>query len=189
MFYGCETNPMNQPIEEKWKETFSKKFGITSEKQEIPPKTFEMYGEIESFIERYAERLPANLRTDALAFNQAELYYYTGRIEAAQTLLNQVSYSDLNYYLGARVLLAKLYYEADSIKSLLSLLAAFTIFLKRNRQISGALKQTYLNFCELLFQIIRRKPEQMEALREKVQAVQLLTDRGWLLEVLEKKIN
>ena len=56
MFYGCETNPMNQPIEEKWKETFSKKFGITSEKQEIPPKTFEMYGEIESFIENLLEQ-------------------------------------------------------------------------------------------------------------------------------------
>lgn len=173
--------------------------GVLLEGKEISPWTFtnvvklslrlQKFEEIESFIERYAERLPANLRTDALAFNQAELYYYTGRIEAAQTLLNQVSYSDLNYYLGARVLLAKLYYEADSIKPLLSLLAAFTIFLKRNRQISGALKQTYLNFCELLFQIIRRKPEQMEALREKVQAVQLLTDRGWLLEVLEKKIN
>ena len=26
MFYGCETNPMNQPIEEKWKEEFEKRF-------------------------------------------------------------------------------------------------------------------------------------------------------------------
>jgi len=23
MFYGCETNPMNQPIEEKWKESLN----------------------------------------------------------------------------------------------------------------------------------------------------------------------
>ena len=149
----------------------------------------QQFAEIELFIERYAERLPSELRADALAFNRAELYYYTGRIDEAQSLLNQVSYSDLNYYLGARVLLAKLYYESGASKSLLSLLAAFTIFLKRNRQISSALKQTYLNFCELLFQLIRRKPEQMEALREKVQAVQLLTDRGWLLEMLRKKVE
>ena len=26
MFYGCETNPMNQPIEEKWKEDFDSRF-------------------------------------------------------------------------------------------------------------------------------------------------------------------
>ena len=171
--------------------------GLLLNGKEISPWTFtnvvklslrlQQFGEIERFIERYADRLPGNLRDDALAFNQAELYYYTGRIEEAQILLNQVSYSDLNYYLGARVLLAKMYYEADATKSLLSLLAAFTIFLQRNRQISGALKQTYLNFCDLLFQLLRRKPEQMAALREKVQQVQLLTDRGWLLEVLAKK--
>lgn len=173
--------------------------GILLDGKEISPWTFtnvvklslrlQQFTEIEQFIARYAERLPAQLRADALAFNQAELYYYTGRTDEAQALLNQVSYSDLNYYLGARVLLAKLYYEAEASKSLLSLLAAFTIFLKRNRQISSALKQTYLNFCELLFQLIRRKPEQLEALREKIQQVQLLTDRGWLLEMLEKKLD
>ena len=172
--------------------------GLLLDGKEISPWTFtnvvklslrlQQFAEIELFIERYADRLPSELRADALAFNRAELYYYTGRIDEAQSLLNQVSYSDLNYYLGARVLLAKLYYESGASKSLLSLLAAFTIFLKRNRQISSALKQTYLNFCELLFQLIRRKPEQMEALREKVQGVQLLTDRGWLLEMLGKKV-
>lgn len=173
--------------------------GILLDGKEISPWTFtnvvklslrlQQFTEIEQFIARYAERLPTPLRADALAFNQAELYYYTGRTDEAQALLNQVSYSDLNYYLGARVLLAKLYYEGGATKSLLSLLAAFTIFLKRNRQISSALKQTYLNFCDLLFQLIRRKPEQMEALREKIQQVQLLTDRGWLLEMLEKKLD
>ena len=171
--------------------------GLLLNGKEISPWTFtnvvklslrlQQFEEIERFIERYADCLPSGLRDDALAFNQAELYYYTGRIEEAQILLNQVSYSDLNYYLGARVLLAKMYYESDATKSLLSLLAAFTIFLKRNRQISTALKQTYLNFCDLLFQLLRKKPEQMAALREKVQQVQLLTDRGWLLEVLDKK--
>ena len=171
--------------------------GLLLNGKEISPWTFtnvvklslrlQQFEEIERFITRYADRLPSNLREDALAFNQAELYYYTGRIEEAQSLLNLVSYSDLNYYLGARVLLAKLYYESGATKPLLSLLAAFTIFLKRNRQISTALKQTYLNFCDLLFQLLRKKPAQMADLREKVQQVQLLTDRGWLLEVLEKK--
>lgn len=173
--------------------------GILLDGKEISPWTFtnvvklslrlQQFTEIEQFITRYAERLPAPLRSDALAFNQAELYYYTGRTDEAQALLNQVTYSDLNYYLGARVLLAKLYYEGGATKSLLSLLAAFTIFLKRNRQISTALKQTYLNFCELLFQLIRRKPDQLEALKEKIGQVQLLTDRGWLLEMLAARLQ
>jgi hypothetical protein len=172
---------------------------VLLEGQEISPWTFtnvvklslrlEQFAQIEQFIDRYADRLPSDLRADALAFNQAELYYYTGRIDEAQSLLNQVSYSDLNYYLGARVLLAKLYYETNASKALLSLLAAFTIFLKRNKQISSALKQTYLNFCNLLFQIIRRKVEQLPPLREQILETQLLTDRGWLLDIVDRRMT
>jgi hypothetical protein len=171
--------------------------GALLENKEISPWTFtnvvklslrlRQFDEIELFFEAYADRLSLQSRANALAFNRAELFYYTGRIEEAQLLLNQVSYSDLNYYLGARVLLAKLYYETAAEKALLSLLASFTIFLKRNQEISGAIKQTYLNFCELLFQIIRCKPQQIGVLHEKISTTTLLSDRTWLLAILEQK--
>ncbi|MCI5081706.1 MAG: hypothetical protein MRY78_08445, partial [Saprospiraceae bacterium] len=90
----------------------------------------------EHFIRQYAPSLPLRFRENALHYNLAELYYYTQRFGEAQLHLNQVAYSDLNYYLGARVMLAKIYHESGAEEPLLSLLAAFTIFLKRNKQIS-----------------------------------------------------
>ncbi len=144
------------------------------------------YSWIERFIPKYAPLLPEAFRENALHYNLAELYYYTQRFKQAQEHLIQVAYSDLNYYLGARVLLAKIYFETDATEPLLSLIAAFTIFLKRNKQLSGELKETYLNFCELLYQIVRRKPARMKKLGRQIAGTPLLTDRAWLQSAYEQ---
>ncbi|MCB9265309.1 MAG: hypothetical protein H6558_09815 [Lewinellaceae bacterium] len=145
------------------------------------------YQWIEPFIQQYAPALPEAFRENALHYNLAELYYYTRSFEKAQEHLNRVAYSDLNYYLGARVMLAKIYYEKGEIDPLLSLLAAFTIFLKRNKLISAALKQTFLNFCDLLFQILRGKRGRWKKLEEKIRTTHLLADRAWLLSAFEER--
>lgn len=141
------------------------------------------YEWIEGFISRYAPRLPETFRENALHYNLAELYYYTGRFDQSQEHLMEVAYSDLNYYLGARVLLAKIYYETGEEEALLSLLSSFTVFLKRNRQVSHNLKHTYLNFCRILFQIVRRSPRRLQQLQAEIDTATLLTDREWLLRM------
>lgn len=147
------------------------------------------YAQGEAFILEYAPKLPANFRENALHYNLSELYYYTNRLDDAMLHLNKVAYSDLNYYLGARVMLAKIYYESGLEEPLLSLIAAFTIFLKRNREVSAELKQTYLNFCDLLFQLVRKHPQKITTLHARIQATPLLTDRKWLLEQYENVLK
>ena len=173
--------------------------GIMLENGFISPWTFtnvvklslrlQQYDWIETFIHEYAQKLPENLRENTLHYNLAELYYYTQRPEIAQNHLIQVSYSDMNYYLGARVLLAKIYYEMQEEEPLLSLIASFTIFLKRNKQLSNNIKQTYLNFCDILFKIVRRNPKQIIKLKEKINSTVLLTDRQWLTNILTELIG
>lgn len=170
--------------------------GYLLENGELSPWTFtnvvklslrlQRYEWIESFMQQYAPLLSDSFRHNARCYNLAELYYYTGRFQEAQTQLNEVAWSDLNYYLGARVMLAKIYYEQQDEEPLLSLIASFTIFLKRNKEISANLKQTYLNFCEILFQLVRRHPQKMTILGEKIQQTDLLTDRAWLLTQWEQ---
>jgi hypothetical protein len=139
------------------------------------------YAWIETFIERYGQQLPPPFRENALAYSQAELYYHTRRYGLAQEALLSVAHSDLNYYLNARVMLAKIYYETDEIEPLLSLLAAFMIFLKRNKSISGNLKATYLHFCDALFQLLKRKGKRFTDLGQFIRTTDLLAERDWLL--------
>ncbi len=164
--------------------------GILIENGELSPWAFanvvklslrmQQYDDIEHFIGEYAPLLPAKFRENALHYNLAELYYYTGRLDEAQQQLQDVAFSDLNYYLGARVMLAKIFYETDAEESLLSLLASFTIFLKRNKEISNDLRHTYLNFCKLLFQVVKQPKNRLGEILPLIQSTELLTDRNWL---------
>ena len=141
----------------------------------------ERYHWIETFIATYGPRLPDDFRDNALAYSRAELYYHTQRYGPALEALLLVAHSDLNYYLNARVMLAKIYYETDEVEPLLSLLAAFMIFLKRNQSISGNLKATYLNFCDSLFQLTKGSGRRFESLESTIQQTDLVAERDWLL--------
>jgi hypothetical protein len=140
----------------------------------------------ETFIHENAPLLPEAFRDNALHYNLAELFYYTHRRDEALQHLNQVAFSDLNYYLGARVMLSKIYYEQHDEEPLLSLMAAFIIFLKRNKEISATLKQTYLNYCEILLLLVKKQPRRLAGLDERINQTQPLTDRQWLLEQFQK---
>lgn len=144
------------------------------------------YEWIEGFIKEYAQFLPEEFRENALHYNLAELYYYTRNFDKAMEHLHQVRLSDLNYHLGSRVILSKIYYESGEDEALLSLIAAFSIFLKRNKAISNNLKKTYLNFCDILFQVLKNNPKKMAALEERIHQTELLTDRGWLLQIFRE---
>lgn len=145
------------------------------------------YEWINAFIDEFVHLLPEQFRSDALHYNLAERYYYTHDYDQAIEHLNQVRLSDLNYHLGSRVLLAKVYYEEGSEEPLLSLLAAFTMFLKRNKKVSTPLKKTYLNFCEALFRILKRRPGRWDSLETFIRETTMLTDRAWLLKILARE--
>lgn len=135
---------------------------------------------VEQFITEKSQLLPPAAYENALNYNLAELYYVTKNYDAAQRNLLQVEYSDLQYYLGGRILLAKIYYENDEEDPLLSLINAFNIFLKRNKEISNNIKQTCLNFCKVLYQLVRRNEKRLQTLGEEIQTLPLLAEREWL---------
>jgi len=133
------------------------------------------------FIETKAKLLPDSFKKDALHFNLAEVNYATKNFEAAQDHLLKVSYSDLNYYLGARILLAKIYYEINDEEPLLSLISAFTIFLKRNKDLSPNIKDSCLSFCDVLYQLIRKHAKHLAKLESKIMNSPFLAERDWLM--------
>lgn len=136
---------------------------------------------IEEFMEGYNHFLPPGFRDNAMSYNLAELYCYKREFDTALTYLVRVKFSDMGYHLGSRIMLAKIYYELGEEQALVSLMNAFTTFLKRNKKISETIRKTCLNFCNALSAIQRGR---IEGLEEKIRSTNLLSDRSWLLEKL-----
>lgn len=147
----------------------------------------ERYDWAETFIKEHVGSLTPHLRDDAEHFNLAELYYYKKDYDQVLTHLNQLHFTDLHYHLGSRVTMLKTYYEVDAEEPLLSLLASFTVYLRRNKKISLPMKNNCLNFCNLLHQILRRNPKKREAIGQDIKTTQPLAERAWLLKVWEEK--
>ena len=135
----------------------------------------------EQFIRARTPLLPREFREDAFHFNLAELYYYTKQNDKALENLNKVEFRDVSYHLGAKIMLAKIYFEMDAFDALDSLLHAFGIYLRRNKVISEDIRKTYLNFVAILGKLTRATSTQFPALRSKIETAPLLAARTWLL--------
>lgn len=126
--------------------------------------------------------LETEFREDALHFNLADLYFFTGKYEQALIHLHQVEFTDIHYNLGAKEILAKIYYETDASDALFSLLHAFRTYLRRNKVISDSVRTAYMNFIKILEMRIRSSPDRIPEIRHKIIATESLVAKNWLLE-------
>lgn len=140
----------------------------------------------EQFMYQYSPNLQETFRENALYFNLADLYYQKKDYTKAMKFLNQVEFTDIHYNLNAKLLLLKLYYELDEEEALLSLLASFSVYLKRNKYLSNELRETYENFCKLLARILRRNPKKWPAIKNDILNTSPITDRKWLMMVFDQ---
>ena len=141
------------------------------------------YDFTEEFIQHNHKKLEEKFQEDALHFNLADINYRKKNYQEAQIHLIQVQFSDLFYTLDAKAMLLKIYYETNEAEALLSLLASFSIFLKRNKKLAKNIQISYLNFTTLLAKIVRTKKEKKIDILEKIKSTKSLTNRQWLLEV------
>lgn len=145
------------------------------------------YDWTEHFILNNNRFLENEYRQDALYYNLAELYYHTHRYDEAMVHLNKMEFTDLHYNLGAKVILAKIYFETEAYDALESLLHAFRTYLHRNKLISEDLRRAYLNFIVLLTQVIGTTAEKRLLLQEKAAKMQLLAEKNWLFGMIGLK--
>lgn len=144
------------------------------------------YDWTEQFIQNYYKKLAAEFQEDAMHYNLADLYYRKKNYTDAQRHLQLVEYTDVFYNLDAKEMLLKIYYENDEIESLFSLIASFSIYLRRNKKISNNIRDTYLNFAMLLHQIVRTTKAKIPLLVNKINQTKLVANRNWLLQICEE---
>lgn len=147
---------------------------------------------VANFIETQRERIAADYRTNAYAYNSAYFHYATRNYPDALRQLQTVEFSDVFYHLGTKAIQMKIYYEQEETEALLSLFAAFKTFLRRNKGISTYQRRTHLNlvqFVERLDRLRERSPrlsrkvftEKLQELQAEAEAKDGVSNLPWLL--------
>lgn len=148
------------------------------------------YDWVYQFIHQYKDMLPHNHREGSLNFNLAKYYYETGDYARAMPLLRQMEYDDVLHNLGAKVLLAKMYYELEEWAALDNLLSSTVIYIRR-KKVLGYHRENYLHIAQLMDKMTRINwLDKREAglFRQKVLDTPVLTERQWFLEQIGKRL-
>jgi hypothetical protein len=142
------------------------------------------------FIETYKEYLPSAERENAYCYNMAYYHFNTGNHKKTLSLLQQVEFTDLYYQLDMRAILLKCYYETDEMETLFYHLAAFRIFLSRNKLVSDYQRTIYRNMIRYTGAIARAGTniKKLKQIREEVENVRQVADLNWLRKKIEELI-
>ncbi|MEL6862866.1 MAG: hypothetical protein AAFP19_00545 [Bacteroidota bacterium] len=140
---------------------------------------------VEQFIQNYTARMPKANQENALTYNLAKVYFHKGAYDKVIEQLREVEYKSLVYALGGKLMLLKTYYELGEDSALDSLIDSFRAYLRRNKLISRAVRQQYLNvlrFVNKLATLPPRDSESLEKIKQQVHACKALAAKNWILE-------
>ncbi len=141
---------------------------------------------VEGFIHEYKSFLEEKIRADSFHFNLAKFYFEKKEFGKAMPLLVQTHYDDLLHILGAKTMLAKMYFETGEWDALHHLLESFKVFIQRKDNI-GYHGENYLNIIRFIKKIsltdLSDKKKKTNLATE-IKNTKILTEKDWLLEQL-----
>lgn len=124
------------------------------------------YDWTEEFINTYSEKLPEELRKNAVTYNLAQLYFYEKKYELVMEKLRDVEFDDISYNLNSKTMLIATYYELDEIEPLQSLNESFRTYLNRHKDIPSQRKAYYLNLIRFTKKIVKTIPGNKKAIEK-----------------------
>lgn len=150
----------------------------------------------ETFIHTHYLQLAPDERDNAYQYNLSVFYYESGDTAKAQQLLNKVLFTDPVYYLDAKCILLKIYYEADLFDPLMSLRDATKIYLLRNKQLNKEQKSQYsllMNYTLQLYKLrtgkgaipVEKWNKDFRRLLHNIAHKKLIANKQWL----QQKVN
>lgn len=113
---------------------------------------------VHKFMEEYKNKLiQSELAGDVYAYNKAKFFIYSGKLQNADELMENLHFKDALYKFALKSLLMMLFYEMKKFKLLKSWMNAFEVALSPNRppHISEANTIVYRNFIHCLKKLHR----------------------------------
>lgn len=141
----------------------------------------------ERFILQYKPRLERQWREATAVLNLGRVAYARRDYKTALLNLQRSDYKDLINNLIAKTLQLKIYYETAEYSLLESHLSSMQNFIRRHTAI-GYHRTNYsriVHYTRQLMTLRFNDPKAVAALRQQIEKEEILTEREWLLEMLD----
>ncbi|MFN7115317.1 MAG: hypothetical protein ACK4TA_00875 [Saprospiraceae bacterium] len=146
----------------------------------------------EQFILQYKDKLPEEMKKNAVTYNLAQVYFYQKRYDDVKVLLQEVEFDDFSYNLNSKAMLLAIYYETDEIEPLFSHFESFRTYLNRHKDIPSDRRQNYANlikFTKKLTKIIPGDKKAIQKLKQELEVTKNVVSRNWLLQKVAELDN
>lgn len=147
------------------------------------------YDWVRDFINENKFAVGEGQRESITNYSYATLYFAEKAYSKAKQLLTKVKFLDPYYRLNTDALLLKIFYETGDPESLYFRCRALMLFITRNKVLSSANKEAYLNFIRFIRRISRVKFDRkrnLPKILEDFKQVEFLVERNWLKEKLKE---
>ncbi|MEO0790687.1 MAG: hypothetical protein AAFY36_18630 [Bacteroidota bacterium] len=147
------------------------------------------YDWVAEFLEDYKEMLDANFRQQTYLFAKSRLHFSKKEYEETMGILVRIDFNDVLYNLLGKTMLLRIYYEEQEYDALDSLLESFGTYIRR-KELTANHKKNFGNIVRLTRRLARLSEfddKKKRDLTEAVQNAKPLSERAWLLEMLEQK--
>lgn len=144
------------------------------------------------FIDDYKKNLEKHIAETAFNYNKSFILFAEQDFEKAHKTLNKVKFNDLFYTLKTKLLLLKLYYEANDFDLLRNQAESFRVYVRRNSHIDPKRKKLYMESISALLKLSKVKfatRKKIKTLENKVIENSMI-DKSWILEkIRESKLR
>jgi hypothetical protein len=148
------------------------------------------YKWVEKFMETYTQKLKPEFRKPMYGLCSSFLYFELKKYDRVLSSLSKIDNLDIRDKTLAKINLAKTYYETNDIEALLNLIDSSKHFLKNNESVNAERKAEYINFFNLLHNMVPIKENgdntAIPILKKRLMQDKYIPSKKWLLEKLEE---
>ncbi len=141
------------------------------------------------YLHEMKRLLPEDQQEEVFEFNQARYFVKVKEYEKAKKVLNR-KFKNINFEIAGRLTLLKVRYEMGEREELDQELQTLLIFTRRQANIPQLTKTSLGNEIRLFQKLVLAfYPKDMIKLQKKIHEVHPLSNKDWLLEMIEKQIK
>lgn len=143
-------------------------------------------------VNKYIPFVEKAFRKSVFHFNIGLINFYQKKFKKTIDHLIRVENTTLVYDLDCRILLLKSYYQLDVNydERTMQIFRSTARYINSNHLMSMTIKRSYKNFIQLLMSLYRIRhrigKKTLQSVRQKLNQIDFITDKRWLLEKIEE---